>query len=170
MSDDDGVALDEMQSFACDIDLIDSDGEGEALRWPQRVDIDSDADDSCGGCGTTDDQGAPSEVEQRDDYQGIDGVARALQSGVAMPSRVDAMMSIEYWRALCPQLHVSDPEFARKTVRAVFNYVNDPDTVDALRASMARDGYVTMSAGEAVSLSSICSICASSTRSLRYSR
>ncbi len=148
MSDDE-LALDEMQSFACDLSLSD-DSEGEALDWPQHVREPraSDDDDVDSGCGAADDHLVPQARAARHDEDRGDGIPRALQPGVPMPSRLDAMMSTEYWRSLCPQLHVSDPEFIRKSVRAVFNYVDDPDTVDALRASMERDGYVTMPAGK----------------------
>lgn len=82
------------------------------------------------------------------------------------------MLDANYWRALCPQLHVSDAAFSTKAARAVFNFVDDPDTVyapphlpapelqgcflrdrfcdprDELRFGMDRDGYVAMPAGE----------------------
>eukprot|EP01043_Picozoa_sp_COSAG02_P073472 COSAG02_NODE_14296_length_1288_cov_1.210261_1_plen_209_part_00 len=146
MSDDE-LALDEMQSFACDLNLSD-DGEGEALDWPQHVrEASGDDDDTDSGCGQDVPQTRAARQDE-DEFGSGDGVPRALQPGVSMSSRLDAMMSTEYWRSLCPQLHVSDPEFARKTARAVFNYVDDPDTVDGLRASMKRDGYVTMPAGK----------------------
>lgn len=145
MSDDE-LALDEMQSFACDLNLSDG-GEGEALDWPQHVREASGDDDTDNGCGQDVPQTRAARQDE-DEFGSGDGVPRALQPGVPMSSRLDAMMSTEYWRSLCPQLHVSDPEFARKTARAVFNYVDDPDTVDGLRASMKRDGYVTMPAGK----------------------
>ena len=149
--DDDELALDEMQSFACDINL--SDSEGEALDWPgecagEAAGGDDDDDDS--GCGDADEQHVlRAAARQAEELRGseVDGIPLALQPGVPMASRVEAMMSTEYWRGLCPQLHVSDPGFARKTARAVFNYVDDPDTVDELRIAMDRDGYVAVPAG-----------------------
>ena len=164
--DDDELALDEMQSFACDISLSDSDG--EVLDWPRecvREAAGDDDDDDDSGCGNADEQHALRAARQVEEMSSVDGIPLALQLGVPMESRVEAMMSTEYWRALCPQLHVSDSDFARKTVRAVFNYVDDPDTVDELRISMDRDGYVAMPAGKTLCLSRFCSQCP--TRSCR---
>ena len=157
MSDDDELALDEMQSFAGDIALSDSDSEGEALDWPVGC--------AAGTAADSDDDVASADGAQRPQQREAppiaaaaaaaaaasgeaaeNGLPRALQPELEMRSRVDAMMSVEYWRELCPQLHVSDGEFARKAVRAVFNFIDDPDTVDELRAAMDRDGYVTMAA------------------------
>ena len=77
-----------------------------------------------------------------------DTVPRALQRGLPMDSRLDALSDVGYWRELCPQLHISDVVFAQRAARSVFQFMEDPDTVDELRASMDRDGYMRLPPGE----------------------
>ena len=142
--------VEEIAAFAHDLELSEDE---EGLSYPPTASDGSDGDEPEEA---TEDESASDGAEGEGSAGGgggepgpaADAVPRALQRGLPMDSRLDALSDVGYWRELCPQLHISDVVFAQRAARSVFQFMEDPDTVDELRASMDRDGYMRLPPGE----------------------
>jgi hypothetical protein len=103
------AALDEMQSFADDLDLggSDSDSDGEGLGWPSTAAASDSDDDTATAAGSG---GAPELTRATPSGSPLSetgGPPQALNPELEMRSRVDAMLDANYWRRLCPQVLIN---------------------------------------------------------------
>ncbi|CAE8696683.1 unnamed protein product [Polarella glacialis] len=67
-----------------------------------------------------------------------------LERELTAAERARLLSQPEYWAALCPALHVGDPEMARLAADSVLDV--DPDLVDECRERMLLDGYFNIDA------------------------